>query len=266
MASSDEDYILPYFSKKRSLKCLKGSECSVSSACECARTKCKKNPWTGRWLRKTVRGKLKHDCDVWEKRKRPRKSYTANLIYYDSDRVKLSVTVDIPEDHQLEYLSHGVDWTVYSYGPRKVLKIRVIKNKRELETVKIEEKIHNMAERHHVGPKIYSWDIDRRARITTIKKKIPKDYLGVAVVVAERFHHETTKNDKMRRSERYDQLKKDLKKMEKMHLIIIEEAKAERNLMYKNNGEMAVVDLNRWRPMYRDEKPIFDCNHKYEDI
>ena len=170
MADEEGGYKLHYFPKKKVLDhCPRKTRCKIKAACAHVRGRyARKNPWTGRTLRKRIRGYLRHDCDTWEANKRRRKAAAeeemTTLIWrdYHKKRFVVRVRTSVLRDHGISKIEEpaigfGGYWSVYSIGAKRAVKVNVVSTEAGENIERKERKVYPVAERHKVGPKIYDW-------------------------------------------------------------------------------------------------------------
>lgn len=230
-----DKYLMPYFTSKT--KDIEGSCTKINKIGQ------NRNPWTGRWLRKNVRGKLKRDCETWQKREK-----SSVITYWRNDKEYLiESTLKVGE-----LLGHGKYWTVYSHGPHRVIKLRVLWSETDYNKTQQEKKVYRLAANHKVGPAIYDWYYVTDAVVKTASRKVPqKKVVGVAVAIVERFASEGS--DRIRKTTEFSRLKEKLKRMEAQHGIAIEEPFVNRNLLVNaDETDMVAGDLGNWIPTVRN--------------
>lgn len=236
------EYLMPYFTK---------GDNDIGESCEkIGKRGHNRNPWTGRWLRKTVRGKLKHDCDTWRKKH----IHHSLITYWRGDKEYLidsSLNVGA-------HLGHGKYWSVYAGAPRRALKIRVLWTENDYNKTAAEKDVYLLGARHKVSPKVYDWYYIKDATVMTAARHIPQQIVGIAVAEVERYASEGSK--RIRKTPEFAELRKNVEKMEEQHGIEIDEAFVDRNILVSADEKKVVTgDLGNWKPVTSDYS--LSCSH-----
>ena len=276
----DGEYRLPYFTKKKILDhCPRKTRCKKAVACTHVRGRyARKNPWTGRKLRKRVREDLRHDCDVYEARKRRKTTEAAekrkktaeknvekeergrwtDIVWrdYHEKEFVVQVRTSILRDHGIHRieepaLGFGGYWSVYPISAKRALKVNVVHTEAIENLERKERDVYPVAEAHHVGPEIYEWfhvrDPDVRVVSNTPGRRA-KSFRYVAFAVVERYEGHVTAETKKLAGYTKKMLEADdrVMEVEEMHGIKLGDRKGVNYLVNVAGGRVTKLVVGDW--------------------
>ena len=273
---AEDEYVLPYFGKKRVQEyCPGGRRCRTKVACNVMDTvKARKNPWTGRILRKTVRDKLKQDCNTWRQRTnkrlaseaaRPRKLKARaapkwkDFAYwnYHGDKLKVKIRTSLLSNHKVSGIARthidepGAYWTVYKLlRSKRVVKIRVLSTKAEYDKALIEQQVYELAARQRVGPQIIEWFYADADEAKVLKENdTAQHFYKVAVAVVQRFDSTATRKVKQMAGyvEKLGRLRERIAQMEDKYGVENKDDTVDKNILVRfRNGEISDIVVGDW--------------------
>lgn len=251
-----DEYELPYFGKKKLLLCPGKQPCKKKAACKVIDSRrVRKNPWTGRILRKTVKAKLKRDCAKWRTTKKAKTPKWKSMDYwnYNKEQMRVELSAKVLREHNVQSIGRthidepGAYWTVYKMldDKNKVIKIRVLFTKAEYNKALVEQQVYEVAARRRVGPHVSDWFYVEGKAANVMKLGQAQKFYAVAVAIVGRYDSIAT--PKIRSMPEYKKKLADLREriddMEARHGIVNKDATTARNILVKLRADKKISDI-----------------------
>jgi hypothetical protein len=265
--------VLGYFGKGAKHCGGRRKACSIKDACARLDT-AKRNPWTGRRLRKTIRAELKELC-VKEEHHPVGKVVT--LSYWDKHEDQYHITLSKSLFRKFgvtrkQLGKPGTYWTVYraSKGQKYAIKIQPLKTIGDQTRMHTrEEAVYKMASNHNIGPEVFDWFYIKEGDFTAIKALTGRKVTFHSIAVAVVGLYDRAVDARVKKMPSYDRhmetLIESLEQFEEMHMIANNEWQKDANLLVNltaDGGDVQNLIVGDWGKLRIRHGVVLECKHK----